>query len=147
MTEIDIMQKALNEMRVNLEALQCRLDDVKRSGIITEKAKVKGDDTVVVGSLTISCDLLLAEWKNKPVSLSVKQIRLVHLLAEKPLWVRTREFLMDYLNYPTHAEYRLMDSHIKRIRQAFHKVDPDFSQIEAVWGTGYRWGAPDELEA
>ena len=39
----------------------------------------------------------------------------------------------------TDIEDRTIDSHVKRIRKKFKKVDPDFSAIETRYGSGYRW--------
>ena len=36
-------------------------------------------------------------------------------------------------------EDRTIDSHVKRIRKKFKKVDEDFSAIETRYGSGYRW--------
>ena len=38
----------------------------------------------------------------------------------------------------TDIEDRTIDSHVKRIRKKFKKVDPDFSAIETRYGSGYR---------
>ena len=39
----------------------------------------------------------------------------------------------------TDIEDRTIDSHVKRIRKKFKKVDPDFTAIETRYGSGYRW--------
>ena len=36
-------------------------------------------------------------------------------------------------------EDRTIDSHVKRIRKKFKKVDEKFSAIETRYGSGYRW--------
>jgi two-component system response regulator ChvI len=36
-------------------------------------------------------------------------------------------------------EDRTIDSHVKRIRKKFKKIDPKFSAIETRYGSGYRW--------
>ena len=36
-------------------------------------------------------------------------------------------------------EDRTIDSHVKRIRKKFKKVDQNFSAIETRYGSGYRW--------
>ena len=35
---------------------------------------------------------------------------------------------------------RTIDSHIKRLRKKFRVIDPDFDQIETLYGIGYRYG-------
>ena len=39
----------------------------------------------------------------------------------------------------TDIEDRTIDSHVKRIRKKFKRVDPEFSAIETRYGSGYRW--------
>ena len=39
----------------------------------------------------------------------------------------------------TDIEDRTIDSHVKRIRKKFKKVDSNFSAIETRYGSGYRW--------
>jgi two-component system response regulator ChvI len=34
---------------------------------------------------------------------------------------------------------RTIDSHIKRLRKKFKAVDPDFGDIETLYGVGYRF--------
>jgi two-component system OmpR family response regulator len=36
-----------------------------------------------------------------------------------------------------------ISTHIKRIRRKFEAADPLFSQIESVYGIGYRWKPAD----
>jgi len=34
---------------------------------------------------------------------------------------------------------RTIDSHIKRIRKKFRKIDPEFKSINTLYGSGYKW--------
>jgi len=34
---------------------------------------------------------------------------------------------------------RTIDSHIKRLRKKFRKVDPEFDAIDTLYGAGYRF--------
>ena len=34
---------------------------------------------------------------------------------------------------------RTIDSHIKRIRKKFRKIDPKFNAIRTLYGSGYQW--------
>jgi two-component system response regulator ChvI len=38
-----------------------------------------------------------------------------------------------------YVDDRTIDSHIKRLRKKFKAVDPEFSQIETLYGVGYRY--------
>ena len=37
------------------------------------------------------------------------------------------------------VEDRTIDSHVKRVRRKFRDVDPEFEQIETLYGVGYRY--------
>ena len=38
-----------------------------------------------------------------------------------------------------YVDDRTIDSHIKRLRKKFRAVDSDFSEIETMYGIGYRY--------
>ncbi len=38
-----------------------------------------------------------------------------------------------------YVDDRTIDSHIKRLRKKFKAVDPEFAQIETLYGVGYRY--------
>jgi len=61
-------------------------------------------------------------------------------LAKRPGVIKERSQLMD-IAYKENSdiEDRTIDSHVKRIRKKFKKIDPDFSAIETRYGSGYRW--------
>ncbi len=61
-------------------------------------------------------------------------------LAKRPGIIKERAQLMDIAyREDTDIEDRTIDSHVKRIRKKFKKVDPEFSAIETRYGSGYRW--------
>jgi two-component system response regulator ChvI len=41
-----------------------------------------------------------------------------------------------------YVDDRTIDSHIKRLRKKFKMTDPDFEQIETLYGVGYRYRDP-----
>jgi two-component system response regulator ChvI len=79
-------------------------------------------------------------WKGSLVALTVTEFLLVKALAQRPGHVKSRDQLMDAA-YGEHiyVDDRTIDSHIKRIRKKFKAVDDDFSQIETLYGVGYRY--------
>ena len=63
-----------------------------------------------------------------------------YLKAIQPNLVKERAHLMDIAyKENTEIEDRTIDSHVKRIRKKFKKVDEKFSAIETRYGSGYRW--------
>ena len=78
--------------------------------------------------------------KGKKVVLTLTEFRLLEALARHPGMVRKRGQLIDFARgEDIYVEERTIDSHIKRIRKKFKKVDEKFSSIETRYGSGYRW--------
>ncbi len=74
------------------------------------------------------------------VDLKYPEFLIVKELAKRPGIIKERAQLMDIAyREDTDIEDRTIDSHVKRIRKKFKKVDPDFSAIETRYGSGYRW--------
>jgi two-component system response regulator ChvI len=93
------------------------------------------------GNLTLDNARHVCIWKNKPVDLTVTEFLLVKALAQRPGHVKSRDQLMDAAyGESVYVDDRTIDSHIKRLRKKFKEVDTEFSQIETLYGVGYRYG-------
>lgn len=93
------------------------------------------------GRLRIDAPRWLVTWDGQPLLLPPAPLFLVYSLASRPGIVRSRNDLMDEINDPRGAVTfdRAVDTHVKRARQAFLRVDPTFNQIVAVYCVGYKW--------
>ena len=94
------------------------------------------------GKLRLDPSQLECEWNGKqlPDKLTTTEFLIVKELAKRPGIIKERSQLMDIAyREDTDIEDRTIDSHIKRIRKKFKKVDNDFSAIETRYGSGYRW--------
>ena len=94
------------------------------------------------GKLKLDPSQLECEWDGKqlPDKLTTTEFLIVKELAKRPGIIKERAQLMDIAyREDTDIEDRTIDSHVKRIRKKFKKVDPDFSAIETRYGSGYRW--------
>ena len=94
------------------------------------------------GKLKLDPSQLECEWGGKqlPDKLTTTEFLIVKELAKRPGIIKERAQLMDIAyREDTDIEDRTIDSHVKRIRKKFKKVDPDFSAIETRYGSGYRW--------
>ena len=94
------------------------------------------------GKLRLDASQLECEWDKKqlPDKLTTTEFLIVQELAKRPGIIKERSQLMDIAyREDTDIEDRTIDSHIKRIRKKFKKVDSDFSAIETRYGSGYRW--------
>ena len=94
------------------------------------------------GKLKLDPSQLECEWDGKqlPDKLTTTEFLIVQELAKRPGIIKERSQLMDIAyREDTDIEDRTIDSHVKRIRKKFKKVDQNFSAIETRYGSGYRW--------
>ena len=94
------------------------------------------------GKLKLDPSQLECEWNGKqlPDKLTTTEFLIVKELAKRPGIIKERSQLMDIAyREDTDIEDRTIDSHVKRIRKKFKKVDDNFSAIETRYGSGYRW--------
>ena len=94
------------------------------------------------GKLKLDPSQLECEWDGKqlPDKLTTTEFLIVQELAKRPGIIKERSQLMDIAyREDTDIEDRTIDSHVKRIRKKFKKIDEGFSAIETRYGSGYRW--------
>lgn len=108
--------------------------EVAAGGPEDEKARIDR------GNLILDDSRHLCAWKQRPVDLTVTEYLLVKALAQRPGHVKNRDQLIDMAyGENIYVDDRTIDSHIKRIRKKFRVIDPEFSQIETLYGVGYRY--------
>jgi len=142
-----------------LLSLKLGADDfVKKSGgfsikVLIERIRVQLrkkniyniEDTkniIAHGKLKLDPSQLECEWDGKqlPDKLTTTEFLIVRELAKRPGIIKERSQLMDIAyREDTDIEDRTIDSHVKRIRKKFKKIDSNFSAIETRYGSGYRW--------
>ena len=127
-------------------------DFVKKSGgfsmkVLVEKDKVqlrkkadKAEDTkniITHGKLNLILLNLNVNGMEKllPDKLTTTEFLIVKELAKRPGVIKERAHLMDIAyKENTEIEDRTIDSHVKRIRKKFKRVDEKFSAIETRYG-------------
>ena len=132
-------------------------DFIKKSGgfsikILIERIRVQlrkkttsGEESknlIKHGKLVLDPSQLECEWNGKslPEKLTTTEFLIVKELAKRPGIIKERAQLMDIAYKDnTDIEDRTIESHVKRIRKKFKKVDENFSAIETRYGSGYRW--------
>ena len=118
----------IERIRVQLRKKNSNLEEIKN--IISH------------GKLKLDPSQLECEWDGKqlPDKLTTTEFLIVKELAKRPGIIKERSQLMDVAyREDTDIEDRTIDSHVKRIRKKFKKVDNNFSAIETRYGSGYRW--------
>ena len=94
------------------------------------------------GKLVLDPSQLECEWNGKslPEKLTTTEFLIVKELAKRPGIIKERAQLMDIAYKDNNdIEDRTIDSHVKRIRKKFKKIDQNFAAIETRYGSGYRW--------
>ena len=134
-------------------------DYVKKSGgfsikVLIERIRVQlrkkyinnniedAKNIITHGKLKLDPSQLECEWDGKqlPDKLTTTEFLIVKELAKRPGIIKERSQLMDIAyREDTDIEDRTIDSHVKRIRKKFKKIDTNFSAIETRYGSGYRW--------
>ncbi len=107
-------------------------------------ADSSGADTEVqnieYGDLLLDDSRHLCAWQGKPLNLTVTEYLIVKALAMRPGHVRNRDQLIDMAyGENIYVDDRTIDSHIKRVRRKFKKIDDGFDKIETLYGVGYRY--------
>ena len=158
-TDIPIIFLTSKDEEVDeLLGLKLGADDfVKKSGgfsikVLIERIKVqfrKRDQSVTVskniiqqGKLILDPEQLECKWDNQnlPDKLTTTEFQIVYELAKRPGVIKERSHLMAIAyKESSDIEDRTIDSHVKRIRKKFKKIDKNFSAIETRYGSGYRW--------
>lgn len=118
--------------------LLARIHALLRRGKLA--AASQGDLPIERGDLRLEPARHQFVWKGRNVDLTVTESLLLKCLVLRPGLVKTRNQLMDAA-YGEHSyvDDRTVDSRIKRLRNKFKSVDPDFAQIETIYGVGYRY--------
>ena len=103
-------------------------------------AQVDGEKTLNRGKLYLDPSRHTCRWNGQDVVLTVTEFLLLQALATRPGVVKTRDQLMDTAyDDQVYVDDRTIDSHIKRLRKKFRKVDENFASIETLYGIGYRY--------
>jgi two-component system response regulator ChvI len=158
-TDIPIIFLTSKDEEVDeLLGLKLGADDfVKKSGgfsikVLIERIKVQfrkrdqnapiSKNVIQQGKLILDPEQLECQWDSQalPDKLTTTEFQIVYELAKRPGVIKERSHLMTIAYRENNdIEDRTIDSHVKRIRKKFKKIDKDFSAIETRYGSGYRW--------
>jgi two-component system response regulator ChvI len=132
----DYIKKPFSQ-RLLIERIRAllRRGELARDGEAAQPAQ-----TIVRGDLILDTARHACTWKGQTVDLTVTEFLLLKSLAMRPGHVKNRDQLIDAA-YGEHiyVDDRTIDSHIKRLRKKFRDTDDEFSQIETLYGVGYRY--------
>jgi two-component system response regulator ChvI len=121
-----------------------RIKALLRRESLRNEEKTEGtgeaDNMITRGDLVLDDSRHICSWKGLPINLTVTEYLLLKSLVLRPGHVKNRDQLIDMAyGENIYVDDRTIDSHIKRIRKKFKNVDPEFSQIETLYGVGYKY--------
>lgn len=114
---------------------------LRRQALMNETTNPKkSEEKIERGNLMLDDARHLCAWKGQPLNLTVTEYLLIKVLAERPGHVKNRDQLIDAAyGENIYVDDRTIDSHIKRVRKKFKTIDSEFSQIETLYGVGYKY--------
>ncbi len=99
-----------------------------------------GAEVVVAGELQVDLRRFAVRWRGQPVELTRSELQLLLVLARERGFVLSRDRLLDLVRgSDVTTTDRTIDTFVKRIRKKVRAIDPDFDEIETVFGVGYRY--------
>ena len=124
---------------LNIQFLTVRINSLFRIvdslGQGTDKPKT---NTHIINQLEIDEDSMSISWKGVELSLTLTEFWLIESMARHPGHVKTYENMMQ-ITRQSYVERNTINGYIRRIRNKFKEIDPDFKNIQTVFGVGYKW--------
>lgn len=121
-TTLDFLPARISAMFRTVEALR---NNNLNSRIIEHQA------------LRIDEDRKEVYWQGEPVSLTLTEFWILLCLARRPGHVKNHDQLMEAASVI--VTNNAIAAHIRRIRDKFREIDPEFNGIRSEYGMGYRW--------
>jgi DNA-binding response OmpR family regulator len=120
----------------------------RRIEVDQEAQREMGEERIAIGDLVIEPPKRRATVRGEAVDLTSKEYELLLLFARHPGRAYSRDELLDEVwGYQYSGYSHTVNTHINRLR---NKIEPDPSEpqyVKTVWGVGYRFVEPDELNA
>lgn len=93
------------------------------------------------GDLTVDLNSLEVKKAGNPVNLTPNEFKIISTFAQHPKKVYTREELLSIMSENNFDGYdRVIDTHIKNIRQKIETDSKNPRYILTVYGVGYKFG-------
>jgi len=125
---------------VNLQYLAVRVTSLFRIADTLSRSNATRDKVYRHGDLLIDQQSMSVCWRDQPLNLTLTEYWLVEALARRPGHVRSYDDMMQ-VTRQSMVERNTINGYIRRIRNKFKAIDPDFNAIQTVFGVGYRWQA------
>ncbi|MFU1793310.1 response regulator transcription factor [Paenibacillus sp. FSL W8-1287] len=126
------------------EELVARVFSLLRRSMINQAQKPQ-DTTLVFNNLKINADAQEVYIHEKSIDFTPKEFDLLHFLAEHSQRTFSRDDLVERLwGYEYTGDARVVDTHVKNIREKMNRAGLGYEAIHTVWGVGYKFIAQGE---
>jgi len=126
---------------LNMQFLSVRINSLFRIvDSLNQTPDQAQTDTLVIDQLSINEDSMSIKWQDQELSLTLTEFWLIESMARHPGHVKTYENMMQ-ITRQSYVERNTINGYIRRIRNKFKEIDPDFKQIQTVFGVGYKWNS------
>lgn len=120
----------------NVKELILRVKAVLKRTKFIKKEVLKFNDEIEIDTASRSVKV-----RGKDVFLTNTEYKLLLMMASNPKRVFTREeLLQNVVEDPCEKFDRVIDSHIKNLRQKIEVNSKDFKIVKTVYGVGYKFG-------
>ncbi|WP_307588258.1 response regulator transcription factor [Paenibacillus wynnii] len=128
------------------EELLARIYSLIRRSTITQVSQPQ-QWVMEFPQLSILPDAREVRIQDLAVDFTQKEFDLLVVLAQSSQRAFTREELVERLwGHDYEGEIRVVDTHIKNIREKLQKAGMSYNPIQTVWGVGYKFHVSQELE-
>ncbi len=121
----------LDFLPVRISALFKILESLKNN------TEVNREHITETGDLRINEERKQIFWQEQLVTLTLTEFWILHCLTKIEGHVKSHEQLMAAANVV--VTNNAITAHIRRIRDKFLDIDPQFDSIRTEYGMGYRW--------
>jgi DNA-binding response OmpR family regulator len=133
---------SLRELLARVKAIMRRVNAVKK------EANSDAQTEIHFPGLSINLEKRKVFRDNKPVDLTAKEFDLLALFAAHPGRAYSRQELLDIVwGYQFDGYDHTVNSHINRLRSKIEEDPSNPTYIQTVWGVGYRFVEPEELDS
>ncbi len=133
---------SLRELLARVKAIMRRVNAVKK------EANSDAQTEIHFPGLSINLEKRKVFRNNKPVELTAKEFDLLALFAAHPGRAYSRQELLDIVwGYQFDGYDHTVNSHINRLRSKIEADPSNPTYIQTVWGVGYRFVEPEELDS
>ncbi|MDR8391217.1 response regulator transcription factor [Aliifodinibius sp. S!AR15-10] len=122
--------------------------NLRRVEVDKKESMLKNDKTELnIGELKLNPTKRKVTISGEAISLTPKEFELLHLFASNPGKAFSREDLLTEIwGYQFEGYDHTVNSHINRLRNKIEADPSDPVYLKTVWGVGYRFVEPEEIE-